>query len=74
MKLESMTVNQILDLLDAELDTLSESEQCVVAEVVGAVIDFELRHSNDRTEDPRRALGQVMQNFVASGRRRHETH
>jgi hypothetical protein len=56
VKLQEMTVSQLLELTDPELDDLSEDEQQRVVEVIAAVIDFELRHGSCRTEDPRNAV------------------
>ena len=64
MKLQSLSVQQILALTDLEIDALSASEQRVVAEVVEAVLDFELRRSSPRTEDPRKPLSEILSNLI----------
>ena len=43
MDLHAMTMQEILELSDQDLDLLSASEQQLVAEVIGAVIGFEMR-------------------------------
>lgn len=64
VKLQSLTVQQILELTDPEIDELSASEQRLVAEVIGSVLDFELRGTSPRTEDPRKALEQVVSSLM----------
>lgn len=64
MRLHAMTVQQILELTDTELDELSPSEQRLVAEVIGAALDFELRRGSGSSEDPRKALEEVVKNVM----------
>lgn len=66
MKLDAMTIGQILEISDTELDELDESEQRLVVDVIVAVIESELRHGSPRMEDPRKALRQVMQNAITA--------
>lgn len=66
MKLDAMTIGQILEISDTELDELDESEQQLVVAVIVAVIESELRHGSPRMEDPRKALLQVMQNAITA--------
>jgi hypothetical protein len=66
VKLDAMTIGQILEISDAEMDELDESEQQLVVDVIVAVIESELRHSSSRMEDPRKALRQVMQNAITA--------
>jgi len=56
VKLDAMTIGQILEISDTELDELDESEQQLVVAVIVAVIESELRHGSPRMEDPRKAL------------------
>ena len=61
MKLDSMTIGQILDLTDADIDALSEKEQRIVAEVIAAVLDYELHGAS--SPDPRQSPGAVIQTW-----------
>lgn len=63
MKLDSMTIGQILDLTDADIDALSEKEQRIVAEVIAAVLDYELHGGCASSPDPRQSLGAVIQTW-----------
>ena len=66
MKLDAMTIAQILEISDTELDELDESEQRLVVDVIVAMIESELCHGSPRMEDPRKALRQVMQNAITA--------
>lgn len=66
MKLDAMTIAQILEISDTELDELDESERRLVVDVIVAVIESELCHGSPRMEDPRKALRQVMQNAITA--------
>ena len=74
MKIESMTIRQILEMTDSQLEALSEKEQRTIAAVIGAVLDFELRHGGARLEDPRKELGQVLQQLMLGRNQRHKSH
>ena len=74
MKLDAMTIGQILEISDTELDELNESEQQLVVDVIVAVIESELRHASPRMEDPRKALRQVMQNAITARAPTQKTH
>ncbi len=62
MKLDSMTIRQILELTDPELDALSENEQRLVAEVIGAVLDLEMRRGSASREDSWKTLPHIVEN------------
>jgi len=55
-----MTIGQILELTDAEIDVLSENEQRIVAEIIAAVLDFELQGTSAGTGDPRQLPGPAL--------------
>jgi hypothetical protein len=64
MRLHTLTVQQILELTDAELDALSPSEQRLVAQVINAALDFQLRSGS--SQDPRRALEEAVKDALPS--------
>jgi len=74
VKIESMTIRQILEMTDSELEALSEKEQRTIAAVIGAVLDFELRRGGARLEDPRKELGQFLQHLMPGRDQRHKLH
>jgi hypothetical protein len=75
VKIESMTIRQILEMTDSQLEALSEKEQRTIADVIGAVLDFELRRGScARLEDPRKELGQVLQHLMPGRNQRHKLH
>jgi hypothetical protein len=62
--MELMTIRQILELTDSQMEALSEKEQRTVADVIGAVLDSKLRWGNTRLDDPATTLGDILQNFM----------
>jgi len=69
-----MTIGQILELTDADIDALSENEQRIVAEVIAAVLDFELHGASAGAGDPRQAPGPAMQVLMPASLHQHKTH
>lgn len=74
MKIESMTIRQILELTDTQLEALSEQEQRMVADCIGALLDFELRHGSARMDDLPETLGQVLWNSIPARSLRSKIH
>jgi len=72
VKIESMTIRQILELTDSQLEALSEKEQRTVADVIGAVLDSELRWGNTRLDGPGTTLGEVLQSVMPARNLRHK--
>jgi hypothetical protein len=74
MNLHSMTITQILELNDPQLDALTEIEQRFVADIIIATVELEVGRRNPAMTDPRTALRQVMQDALARQNAAQKTH
>ena len=74
MKIEAMTIRQILEMTDSQLEALSEKDQRTIADVIGAVLDFELRRGSVIMEEFERELGHILQHLTPARNQRERLH
>lgn len=74
MKIEAMTIRQILEMTDSQLEMLSEKDQRTIADVIGAVLDFELRRGSVMMEEFERELGHVLKHLRPARNQRERLH